>query len=219
MAQYNQQKFFAALKVAISSLSLPLLLGSNLWTQAFVYAQITPLKKQLTEASRRNRCWRDSESLFSTSTIVKTSTSSEERTGDIAAVQQGSSNDHQSASVDKAEIPYLIEDLKNDNQKNRQQAIEALGKIGEPAVPALIEALKDKDKRVRLGATQAIGNIGFKAKAVVPLLIETLHDSDQEVRQGASDALGRIGFGGEVAVPELIEGFTGQKSRGSGECR
>jgi HEAT repeat protein len=52
--------------------------------------------------------------------------------------------------VDTEEIPHLVEKLRDD--KERDYAVAALGRIGSPAVLALIEALKDKDRDVRISA-------------------------------------------------------------------
>src|ERR687885_2453561 len=68
MTQYTKRKFFAALKVAVLNLSLPLLLSSNSWAQASIYAQIPPLNQKLKQANKRNHCWRASEPLFNVGT-------------------------------------------------------------------------------------------------------------------------------------------------------
>jgi len=62
----------------------------------------------------------------------------------------------------KAVIP-LIEVLKDSNNENRKDAIEALGKIGDPrAIQTLTEALNDKDYYLRESAAKALKMIKSK---------------------------------------------------------
>lgn len=104
----------------------------------------------------------------------------------------------------------------------RNQAVVALGKIGEPAVEPLVAAIEDPDHRV--SAFNALGKIGEPAVdelsrllgtgehtrlvvvalgatgnvgAVAPL-ISALTDMDDEVRERAVKALGGIGDTGAV---------------------
>ena len=61
----------------------------------------------------------------------------------------------------------------------RQQAAEALGRIGpaaRKAVPALTQALADPVKYVRWQAAVALGHIGPAAAKAVPALLERLQD-------------------------------------------
>ena len=73
-----------------------------------------------------------------------------------------------------------------------ENAIGALGKIGETAIEPLISALKDNDSNLRKNVTEALGNIE-DTKAVEPL-IYTLKDSDLNVRKNAAKALRKIGW-------------------------
>ncbi|GAG35765.1 unnamed protein product, partial [marine sediment metagenome] len=69
-------------------------------------------------------------------------------------------------------------------------AIEALGKIGEPALEPLIQALKDEDSQTRRWVVRVLGEIGDK-RAVEPL-IAALKDEDERVCCSAAEALGNF---------------------------
>jgi|GEM_PF-1368506 len=76
--------------------------------------------------------------------------------------------------------------------KVRQQAAEALGKIGDArAVEPLVASLQDSEKEVRGAAALALGKIGDPI-AVDPL-VASLQDSETLVRELAAYALGHIG--------------------------
>ena len=54
-------------------------------------------------------------------------------------------------------IGFLLEELKSDDWKVREDAAELLGEVGEPnAVEHLIEALEDKDWHVREAAALSL---------------------------------------------------------------
>jgi len=108
----------------------------------------------------------------------------------------------------KAEVPLLIQTLKDEDNWVRRYAAVALGQIGPEAkiaVPELIKMLKDRDAGVRWQAAYALGGVGPGAKAAVPDLIQALRDADHVVRFNAAKGLGRIGPEARAAVPELIE--------------
>lgn len=99
-------------------------------------------------------------------------------------------------------IQNLIYALRTEDRDVRDQAIEALRKIGAPsALPALIETLKDEDKYARRDAAKALMKIGPEARAAVPELIEALKDEDYAVRRWASQALEGIN------TPEALKAF------------
>ena len=88
-------------------------------------------------------------------------------------------------------VEGLIKALKRDEWLNvRKGAIEALGKIGEPATEPLIGALKDESRDVRLTAAWALGYIGDE-EAVKPL-VHAQKDEDPSVGEAAKEALRKI---------------------------
>jgi len=101
-------------------------------------------------------------------------------------------------------VPGLINGLAV--KEVRQQAAEALGRIGEPAapaVPALIDAMDDERPEVRREVLFALGSIGPQAKPAVGAARKALSDADPSVRYSAVWALGRIGPDAAEALDEL----------------
>ena len=88
---------------------------------------------------------------------------------------------------DPRAVEHLIKAL-DDDIDVRLKAVEALGKIGEPAVEGLIKALDD-DIDVRREAVKALGEIGDPR--AFDALSELVHD-DKYVREFAREALRRI---------------------------
>ncbi len=87
------------------------------------------------------------------------------------------------------EINSLIKQLKSNDEKELDAAMEKLGKIGEPAIPALMESLQDKNLLVRRSAAQILKEIGVPA---IPALVKALKDSDVKVRRNAVNVLKEI---------------------------
>ncbi len=105
-------------------------------------------------------------------------------------------------SYGKEAVKPLIQALKDGDNKVRQRAASALGRIGDRrAVEPLILALHDSDMFTRVFAADALGKIGDE-RAVEPL-IQALKDKLVSVRYSAADALGKIGD--ERAVEPLIQ--------------
>ena len=105
-------------------------------------------------------------------------------------------------------IPALIEAMGDENGDVREEAADALGRIGpdaRAAVPALTKALSDEHEGVRYYAALALAAIGPDAGAAVPALIRALRDEKDFVRWKAARALGRIGPDAEAAIPAVIE--------------
>ncbi len=73
---------------------------------------------------------------------------------------------------DSSAVPALITVLKDWGV--RQEAIGALGEIGQPALPTLIVALRNSDKEIRSGAAEALEKIGDKS--AVPSLKAADHE-------------------------------------------
>ena len=96
--------------------------------------------------------------------------------------------------------------LTGSNVGEKLAALDALGKLGEPAkdlVPELTAALKDGDKRVRENAVLALWSIGEPAAVAVPDLIALFADKVADVRVVAVGAVGKLAPPKE-AVPALI---------------
>ena len=92
--------------------------------------------------------------------------------------------------------------LKNDEFKD--DAINALVELGQPALPRLVKALKDKDENVRKQAVLALGKIKH-AEAIDPL-IDMLSDSDWFTRLTSAAALEAIGDDrGREAIKPLMK--------------
>jgi HEAT repeat protein/Tfp pilus assembly protein PilF len=109
-----------------------------------------------------------------------------------------------------ADIPGLLEALKDEDPAVREAAAEALARIGKPAIPALVEALKHDELRVRFGATRALLLMKKDAKESIPALVDALDDQSNMVRFGAGRALVTIG---DAAIPALIRGLKEPKQR------
>lgn len=107
--------------------------------------------------------------------------------------------------AEQTKIASLIGDF-NHGFSRRDNAIEALVEIGEPAVEPLIQALNNESWVVREAATEALGKIGDE-RAVEPL-IKVLDDEDETtfVREAAAEALGEIGD--ERAIEPLAHALT-----------
>jgi HEAT repeat protein len=90
---------------------------------------------------------------------------------------------------DERVLDPLMLQLRNDEFKD--DAVNALVELGEPALSRLIKALKDKDENVRKQAVMALGRIKH-AEAINPL-IDMLADSDWFTRLTSAAALEAIG--------------------------
>ncbi|MDD1706235.1 MAG: HEAT repeat domain-containing protein [Methanoregulaceae archaeon] len=104
--------------------------------------------------------------------------------------------------TERRDVPGLIRALRNRDPAVQYEAVEALGKIGDPAATeALIEALTgDQYSGIRWKAAEALGKIGAPA---VPGLIRALKNPDDDIRWKAAVTLGEIGDA--RAVGPLLE--------------
>jgi|GEM_PF-4299512 len=99
------------------------------------------------------------------------------------------------AHLGPASVPALIEALNHQKPEIRQEAVHALGWIGEDAnaaVPALTARLQDESLPIRWQAASSLGSIGAKASAAVPALTQLLDSPNERVRYHAATALGYI---------------------------
>lgn len=88
-------------------------------------------------------------------------------------------------------IQPLIEKLGARYLSDRQEALDALEKMGAAAEPDLVRALDDKNFRVRLSACELLGKL--KSAAAVPKLIALLEDPEGSVQEAALRALLQVG--------------------------
>ena len=92
-------------------------------------------------------------------------------------------------AIDK--IPYLYELFDDENELVRNEALIALGKMGESkAIEILLNYLSDQDRDVNLRSLAAFEEIG--TPAVEPLK-KALKSGDWQVRLRAVEALEQIG--------------------------
>ena len=91
---------------------------------------------------------------------------------------------------DARAVEHLIAALKNADPNTRNEAINALSKIGKPSLEPLIGTLQDADPKVRFLAAWALGEIG-DPQAVEPL-IASLKDKRIFVRKVTSQSLEKI---------------------------
>lgn len=103
---------------------------------------------------------------------------------------------------DERVLDPLMLQLRNDEFKD--DAINALVELGEPALPRLITALRDKDDNVRTSAVLALGRLK-NGDAIAPL-IGMLGDRDWFTRLTAAAALESIGDErGREAIKPLLK--------------
>lgn len=106
----------------------------------------------------------------------------------------------------KQDMSSLVEQLGDEDASVRDNAVKALGGIGELAVPVLIQALSDDNPFVRLEATRVLGGIGKPAEHAVPALEKLLRDENVTIRIMAADALCNIDNSrGDTVIPVLMQ--------------
>ena len=99
----------------------------------------------------------------------------------------------------------LIQLLKDDEPRVREQADFTLAAIGSAVIPALVVATSDEDERLREKAAQLIGAFGPAAKQAIPALIRLANSGrNNDGCAAAKDALRHIG---PDAIPALMELF------------
>ena len=103
---------------------------------------------------------------------------------------------------DERVLDPLMLQLRNDEFKD--DAINALVELGQPAVDRLVTALRDKDENVRKCAVLALGRI--KSEEAIDPLITMLADQDWFTRLTAAAALESIGDDrGREAIKPLLK--------------
>ena len=91
-------------------------------------------------------------------------------------------------------MPLLLEIVSNPDEdlRLRQEAINTLGKIGDPqAIPTLVDALEDPEAGIRWRAAMALARIGDPS--VIPAIEEALaQEKDTFVIEQMEEALQRL---------------------------
>lgn len=104
---------------------------------------------------------------------------------------------------DTQAIEPLIRTFNDGKREVCRNAVEALGKIGEPAIKSLSEALTDDRENVREAVVEALGYIG--GSEVIHFLAKALDDESLYVRHRAAEAFGKIRL--PESIPCLIHAF------------
>ena len=112
-------------------------------------------------------------------------------------------------------------DLDSPDGPTRQQAIFALGTIGEPAgrtAPALAAIMNDDpDPDARAQASLALSKMGGAARQVVPELARALKDPELLVRVNAARTLFQLGADARPAVPALTEALREERNEAAAD--
>ncbi len=107
------------------------------------------------------------------------------------------------ARNERAELPRLIEGLKDPDARIRKAAAETIGRmqsVPQAAVPELLDALQDPAASVRQAAGDALKRLGADA---VPALVQALRSRSANERETAAWALGLLGPTAQAAAPDL----------------
>jgi bilin biosynthesis protein len=118
--------------------------------------------------------------------------------GDRAETQRARIKEQQIIRKSREYISGIINAFHSTESWEREQAIQALNSIGEPAVEPLIDTLTDERSITRDAAARTLGVIG-DIRGIEPLIL-ALKDENRRVREAASQALASIG---PPAAPEL----------------
>jgi HEAT repeat protein len=116
-------------------------------------------------------------------------------------------------------VPALVAALRDAEERVREGAAAALGRIADKAVNASeraddlrLDAVRDglattlrgdKSARVREAAATALGRMKGEARGAVGALAAALKDANPGTRAAAADALRRLGPDAEEALPEI----------------
>ena len=104
-------------------------------------------------------------------------------------------------------VGWLRRALANKQAGVRATAVQAMGKLGQPALPLLkqiIASTRDADEEVRYEACCALARLGPPAAAAIPALEQALlKDSKAAVRLSAARALGAVATTGTSAALTL----------------
>ena len=118
------------------------------------------------------------------------------------------------ATWEDPEVRRRIEALSSREWREREQAAEALGRMGpiaRGAIPHLIERLADEEWQVRKAAATAFSRMGSVPEQVIPSLIAALADKEWQVRGAAAEAMTNIGLASAPAVRALSEALADEE--------
>ncbi|MEK7866328.1 MAG: HEAT repeat domain-containing protein [Planctomycetota bacterium] len=102
------------------------------------------------------------------------------------------------AQADPAAVEEAIKGLRSKYYDERQDAKDALIRLGDAAVPRVVETLKDDDYRARAAACEVLG--ALRREGTLDALVGTLADEDEMVRKAAIDAIIAFGEAGREAL-------------------
>lgn len=100
-------------------------------------------------------------------------------------------------------VGVLLELLRMPEFNKRQEALQALGRIGGPqAVRALTKFMKDRDESIRYAASRAVAGI-INPKST-DALVKALHEENFEIAMAAAAALGNLDWRPENLADEAL---------------
>jgi squalene-hopene/tetraprenyl-beta-curcumene cyclase len=100
-------------------------------------------------------------------------------------------------------VPHLVPALAHPDAATRDQVINALWSLGEPAAAAVIKALSAETPALRAGAARCLGRMDRNNPNWLPAMRAALSDSEREVRLTAAEGLGKADVA--ATLPVLIE--------------
>jgi HEAT repeat protein len=106
-------------------------------------------------------------------------------------------------------VDALMAATRDEDATVRYQAIDALGRHGDPrAAAVLIPALSDADPAIRAVTIEALHQCGVRS--AVPLLVAALADMNPTVRRHAAMALGDLGDEHVLSALEAVQQLDGE---------
>jgi HEAT repeat protein len=103
-------------------------------------------------------------------------------------------------------VPALIDVLDDEEARDRQAAVESLGRLGsaEALDPLVASATSDVEGDVREAAWKAVRTLKPQPQQVLPALQRALDDEYVGVRTAALECLGSFGPAADVVRPKLL---------------
>ena len=89
-------------------------------------------------------------------------------------------------------LRFLVKLLSDEDRHVRNRAVLSMIGMGEKAAPELILLLQNPDPQTRTAAAKAIKVVGLDAKSAIPALKVAVEDADPAVRREAHQALQRL---------------------------